>query len=175
MQNTGTNKFGIMIMSGFASLWFVWGLSALGSVPALVLLVPVAVTGTLIALASRIRMTADEATRKRIGRVVGIASGIEGVAIFAAVNVLNWTGHAGYVVCATAAIVGLHFLPLAYFLRVRSYYVAGALITALAVAACAIPNDETRLFVTGTGTAMLLWVTCLAAFSRRDLRYLVVA
>jgi hypothetical protein len=167
MQNQGTSKFGIMIMSGFAALWFVWGLSALSSVPALVLLLPVVVSGTMIALAWRIPVTADEATRRRIGRVVGIASGIEGVAIFAAANVLNWTGHAGYFVCATAAIVGLHFLPLAHFFRVRNYYLAGAAMVALAAAGCAVSDEGTRLLAVGIGTAVLLWVTCLAAFGRK--------
>ena len=167
MRNVGMNKFGIMIMSGFAALWFVWGLSALGSVPALVLLVPAAVSGTMIALASRIPVTADGATRKRVGRVVGIASGLEGLAIFAAANVLNWTGHTGYFVCATAAIVGLHFLPLAHFFRVRSYYVAGAALMALAAGGCAVPDEGTRVLMVGIGAAVVLWVTCLAAFGRR--------
>jgi hypothetical protein len=141
-------KYGIMIMSGFAAVWCVWGLSALGSVPVVLLLLPLAVSGALAGMAARIRVVADDATKKRVGRVVGIASGIEGVAILAAVNGLTWTGHAGYAVCATAAIVG-------------------AAMTLLAVAACAIPADATRLFVVGSGMALLLWVTCLAAFGSR--------
>ena len=168
MQNVGMSKFGIMIMSGFAAIWFVWGLSALGSAPIGLVLLPFAISGALIALASRIQMRASAEARRRMGKIVGWASGIEGVAILAAVNILGWTGHAGYAPVAVAAIVGLHFLPLAYFLGVRNYYAAGAAIVALAAGCCAIGDDATRLLVVGVGTAVLLWVTCLGAFGRRS-------
>jgi hypothetical protein len=166
MQNVGMNKYGIMIMSFFAAIWFAWGLSALGQVPVALLLAPVLISGTLIAFASRIPLTACAATRRRVGQVVSWASAVEGLAIFAAVNVLHWTGHAAYAPVAAAAIVGLHFLPLAHFLGVRAYYVAGAVIVALALGCCAIGDDVARTLTVGIGTAVVLWVTCLAAFAR---------
>jgi hypothetical protein len=156
-------KYGIMIMSGFAALWFVWGLSAIGPINRAWLIVPLAISGTMIAAASRIEVHAPAETR----RIVGWASGIEGVAIFAATNVLNNLGYPGYAVSATLAIVGLHFLPLAYYLQVRTYYVSGAALVALAAAGLAIDSDATRLLVTGVGAASLLWITCLVAFARK--------
>ena len=159
-------KHGIMIMSGFAALWFVWGLSAMGSINGALLLIPFVVSGAMMAFASRMRIVATEAERRDVGRIIGWASGIEFVAIFAANTALSSTGHAGLAVCATLAIVGLHFLPLAYFLGVRNYYVAGAAMVALAAYGLTIHSDETRLLVLGVGAAVVLWITCLVAFTR---------
>ncbi len=164
------NKVGIMIMSGFAALWFTWGLSAVSPINGLWLLVPFAVSGTMMACAMRLPMVASETDKRRVGRIVGWASGIEGVAIFVANNVLINTGHIGYAPVATLAIVGLHFLPLAHFLRVPAYYVTAAALTGLALFGCTIAADTTRLLVLGTGAAMLLWLTCLASFTRRPAR-----
>jgi len=161
------NKVGIMIMSGFAALWFVWGLSAVNPINGLWLLVPFAVSGAMIAGAMRLPIVASKAERRRIGRVVAWASGIEGVVIFLASNVLTNLGQPGYVVIATLAVVGLHFLPLAHFLRAPVYYVTGAALVGLAVVGLSINPEATRLIVVGTGAAVLLWLTCLASFSRR--------
>jgi hypothetical protein len=160
-------KYGIMIMSGFAALWFVWGLSALGTFNAAWLLVPLAVSGALIAWASRMPLEASQAERRNAGRVVSWAFWIEFAAIFVANAVLATTGHAGFGVCATLAIVGLHFLPLAHFLRRPNYYVSGTALVALAAYGVAIEGDATRLLVLGVGAAVLLWITCLAAFARK--------
>jgi hypothetical protein len=160
------NKVGIMIMSGFAAVWFVWGLSAVNPINGAWLLVPLAVSGAMMACAWRLPMVASAADQRRVGRIVGWASGIEGLAIFVAANLLNNLGHPGYVVVATLAIVGLHFLPLAHFLRVPVYYVSGAALVGLAVAGGLIGSETTRLLVVGTGAAVLLWLTCLTSFSR---------
>jgi hypothetical protein len=168
-------KYGIMIMSGFAALWFVWGLSALPSFNGVWLLVPFAVSGAMIGLALRIPVAASQAERRDVGRIVGWASGIEFVAIFAANTALGMTGHAGLAVCATLAIVGLHFLPLAYFLQVRNYYLAGSALVALAAYGLTIGGDTKRLLVLGVGAAVLLWITCLAAFARKPRGGMVAA
>ncbi len=159
-------KVGIMIMSGFAALWFVWGISAAGLVSTAWLLVPFVISGAMIVLAMRLKRVANPAERRHVGRVVGWASGVECAGILVANNVLVWTGHAGFAVCATLAIVGLHFLPLAHFLRVRAYYGTAAALVGLAAAGLAIGDDRTRLLVVATGAAVLLWLTCLAAFGR---------
>jgi hypothetical protein len=166
-------KYGIMVMSGFAALWCVWGLSAISPVPAAAMLVPLVISGVLIAFAARMPVYASPQGRRDIGRIIGWAAGLEFVAILAANTALGATGHAGYAVCATAGIVGLHFLPLAHLLRVRSYYVSGAALVTLATASAAIGDDHTRLLTLGLGAAVLLWVTCLTAFSRKtDERFL---
>jgi hypothetical protein len=46
-------------------------------------------------------------------RKAGIASGVEGLAILLAVNVLAHFGRSDYAAPVIAIIVGLHFMPLA--------------------------------------------------------------
>ncbi len=164
------NKIGIMIMSGFATLWFVWGLSAVQPINGLWLVVPFAVSGAMVSAAMRLPMSAGEADRRRTGKVVGWASGIEGVAIFFSINVLTNLGHGAYGVVAALAIVGLHFLPLAYFLAVPAYYVTAASMVGLALFGCTVAADATRLLVLGTGAAVLLWLTCLTCFAKQPAR-----
>ena len=159
-------KFGVMIMSGFAAIWFIWGLSAFGSVSDWTLAIPLVVSGLMIALAVRMNITASPEDRRRIGRLIGWASGLEGVAILVAVNVLVWAGLGAYTPCAVIAIVGLHFLPLAHALKYPGYYLTGAALVGVAVAGCAASSPQTRLALIGFGGATLLWLTCLPFLAR---------
>ena len=82
---------GAVIMGVFAAVWWVVGIRASGPASVLMYGIPIVITGAIIAAASSgqartARPSDDE--RARQGRLVGIASGIEGVAIFVAVNVL---------------------------------------------------------------------------------------
>ena len=108
-------------------------------------------SGVLIALALRMRVTAGEAERRSVGRIVGWASGLEGVAMFAAANIMNWAGCPTYFICAGAVIVGLHFLPLARLLGVRLYYATGAALMALGMAGCLIGDVVLRTEAVGAG------------------------
>jgi len=58
---------------------------------------------------------------------------IEGVAIMATWMILIRTGHERWLVSCFALIAGLHFLPLAGLIRVKSYYFLGAAISLFAV------------------------------------------
>jgi hypothetical protein len=73
-------------------------------------------------------------------------------------------------VCATALLVGLHFLPLAYYLPVPRYYASGVALVALAGAGCAVGDSHTRLMLVGFGSALVLWATCLPVPGRRVLQ-----
>jgi hypothetical protein len=159
------NAIGVLIMSGFAAVWWWLGLaqSGHGSWPAYAPGAACSAAVSLLALRWQARLPApDPALRARIGRVVGIASGVEGVAILVAVNVLANAGYGDYIMPAIALIVGLHFLPLAHWIPVPLYYLSAALMCALALLGCTISNLPLRLLVTGTGMAVLLWLTCLA-------------
>jgi hypothetical protein len=90
------------------------------------------------------------------------------------VNVLHWAGLDGYAPVAAAAIVGLHFVPLGYFLGVRGYYVTGAALVTLALGCCAVADDGVRTLVVGVGAAVLLWGTCVWAFGRKGSAVAVV-
>ena len=124
-------------------------------------------SGVLIALALRIPVNASVQDRKAVGKIVGWASAIEGVAMFAAANILNWAGYPSYFICAGVAIVGLHFLPLARLFEVRRYYATGATLTALGALGCLIGDVPTRTLTVGMGAALVLWVTCGFAFWRK--------
>ena len=67
----------------------------------------------------------DMAERKRMAMGFGILFGVEGIAIFMAVFLVRWTGHAAYIFPAIALIVALHFFPMARLFRRRiDYYIA---------------------------------------------------
>jgi hypothetical protein len=58
----------------------------------------------------------------------------EAVAIFVTWGLILKLGHDNWLICCFALIAGLHFLPLAWVIHQRSYYVLGVWITALSVA-----------------------------------------
>ena len=153
------------MMSGFAAVWFAWGLSAT-PINRAWYTVPAAVSAMLIAVSLRMRMAEKPAARRHARRILLGASGAEWLAMGLTYPVLIQLGHPEFAECAIAGIVGLHFLPLAYFLPVRSYYVTACAIIGLALAGCAMPNDAGRLLIVGAGTAILLWLTSLGSLAR---------
>jgi hypothetical protein len=159
-------KFGIVIMSVFAAIWFVWGLSAISPVPGILLAVPLIVSGAMIGFALRRPASAFPSPDPNRGKIIGWASFGEGIAILVAVNVLGNLGLSAFSPCAVLAIVGLHFIPLGHQLHVPAYYASAAAMVVLAVAACAVPDEHRRLLTAGLGGAAILWITCLTRFSR---------
>src|SRR5437763_11385503 len=115
-------------MSGFAAIWWWMSLACSGQQLALAFIGP-AVSLVVILFAHRRLRNApalDVSERKRIGRVVGWAAMGEGFAIFVAFNILQNLGLVDYFVPVIALIVGLHFLPLAAFLKIRIYWASAA-------------------------------------------------
>jgi hypothetical protein len=103
---------------------------------------------------------------RRIGRVVGIASTIEGLAIFAAFQVLVNVHATDLMLPVTAIIVGLHFIPLARWIPARLYYATGALLILLGAAGFGIGNADQRSLFVGIGAAIILWLTSGVALIR---------
>ena len=62
---------------------------------------------------------------------------------------------------AVAAIVGLHFLPLAKLFGVPLYYLTGLSLFGFACASLIIPNEILRLDVLGTAVAIVLWTSAM--------------
>jgi hypothetical protein len=151
----------VNILAFFAALWWCLGVwaSGHGSIPAYA--APVFVSAVLVFLVLRRpdagAQTADE--RSRIGMVVGIASAAEGLAIFLAVNVLANFGASPFDVDAIAIAVGLHFVPLAYWLKVHSYYTTAGLMCAVGVAGIWIAAGEARILFVCLSCACILWGT----------------
>jgi len=72
-----------------------------------------------------IRTDAEAAEKKRVGKWFGIIFGAEGLAIFLAINIVNYLGHPDLTIPVIALVVGLHFYPLArIFNRKIDYYLA---------------------------------------------------
>jgi hypothetical protein len=158
-------KFGVIIMSFFAACWWIYGSIASGHGSMPFLIIPVVALLFLIMSAVRhgagIKRSAIE--QKRIGRLIGLASGLEGFGIFLALNILNNTGHAQFFIPVAAIIVGLHFLPLAFWLPVRLYYLSAASLCLLGVVGFWVDDTAQRILFVSLGAASILWLTCLAA------------
>lgn len=160
---------GAIIMSVFAAVWWMAGVRASGYAAPLAYGVPLVVTGLIVIISLSLRDNSGQASaeeRARRGRLVGIASGVEGLAILLAVNVLANLGRSDYAAPVIAIIVGLHFMPLAQRLPARLYYATAALLIALGVCGFIIPRPEQRLLIVSVGAACVLWLTCIAVLAR---------
>ncbi|MDQ6787377.1 MAG: hypothetical protein M3033_11280 [Acidobacteriota bacterium] len=117
-------------------------------------------------------VVASPALQKRnawADRMFIIVNVIQGIAMFVAANVLINLKMAEYVAPVIALIVGLHFIPLAFSMRVpRHLVLAGlmcllALVTMLAVPMYAAGRDSTAQsvflwgIVVGLGSCVILW------------------
>jgi len=164
------NPVGAAILAAFGALWCAMGLAAWrGGVDAIV--VSPAIVAIAIAIAaiqvSRRTPPRDPAVNRRVQRVVGVASAIEGIAIFIAANVLANIGRADLVMPAIAVIVGLHFIPIAHASgRPAFLYVMMALMLALAGASLLLPPTSIRDEVVGFGAALLLWGGAIITLAR---------
>jgi hypothetical protein len=165
-----TMKTGVIIMSIFAAGWWILGSRATGHVSIPFLTIPIVVSTLLILYALRYSpRTERSATEgKRIGGLIGVASGFEGFGIFLAVNILNNTGHAQFLAPVVAIVVGLHFFPIAYWLPMPRYYLSAVSLCLLGIAGFWIGNEEARILFISLGAASILWLTCLSSvhFSR---------
>lgn len=155
----------------FATLWFAFGLHAAGSH----LWAPYALA-VLLSAALFLGVPKYDAspagTRPHRARVIGIASGVEAVAIVMALLVIPRSQQPHWAAPVIAAIVGLHFVPIAYYLPYKPYYVAGAALVCIAAAGSAVefaaPGDGASQLTIGLGSAFVLWVC--SAWIVRDAR-----
>ncbi|HUQ33059.1 MAG TPA: hypothetical protein VM095_13140 [Pyrinomonadaceae bacterium] len=163
------SNIGAIIMGVFAAVWWLVGLRASGSAAPLTYGVPLLLTGLIIVGALRGRHRFEQVSpeeRARRGRLVGIASGVEGLAIFLAMIVLGNLGLRDYAAPVIAIIVGLHFVPLARWLPARLYYGTSALLILLGVCGFAIRRPDQRLLIVSVGAACALWLTCIIILGR---------
>lgn len=147
---------GIWVLNIFAAIWFAVGATGAG-LPWAVLLVPLCISGALLGWG--LRSAGVEPSRNPdAGRLVGIWSGVEGVAIFVAVTVCQNIGARDAIVPVIAIIVGLHFLPLARGIPVPLYYATGSALVALGLGALLLPGPE-RMETTGLVAAVIMWIS----------------
>ncbi len=114
---------------------------------------------------SKISTPSPDEQARRKGRMQGMWFGIiftvEGLLIAATSILLANANLTSVIPIAVAAIVGLHFLPLAKVFGVPIYYLTGFLLFGFACVSFAIPNEATRLGALGTVVAIVLWTSAL--------------
>ncbi len=170
--------FGALIMTMFGCLWLTWGLAAMNAGSLWIVLAVTLFGVSLLVPGSRVLQIGRKAgkvagplspemeqAQKRMGRMFGIIFAGEGVLIFAAVNVLNNLHLGGYVISAIAAIVGLHFLPLARLYRLSMYYVVGGIMTAAALVSLVLP-PSVRMSALAITMSAIVWATCAAVIRK---------
>lgn len=160
---------GVVILSVFAVVWCAVGIHAFEHVSPLWYGVPLVVSGAFIAFASRPRFHAPPASPEELarrGRLVGIASGAEGLLILIVVNVCAKIGRRDLFAPVVAMIVGLHFIPLARGLSAPLYYATGALLVALGIVGVGIRDVDHRTVVVTVGAACVLWLTSAVILAR---------
>jgi hypothetical protein len=151
----------IVIMAGFAAVWWIGG-GVVGHAPLGLVAVGPAISVILIFVARARLKNAPQPgpdERKRAGRIIGWASGVEGLALALAGHLLITAGLSAYVASAIAVIVGLHFLPLAKLLPVPIYYLTALLLVLAGLAGLAIDVAHRPLAISMTA-AVVLWLTC---------------
>ncbi len=156
---------GAYVLCFFAAAWGTLALSLLGE-PMWLRALPAGlslVLAGLTALLTRQDVPRSLEYRKHAGRTVALWSVIEGIVIFATVNILGNTGHGDWVVAAIAIIVGLHFYPLAIGLRVPLYALTATVMIAVTAAVLyLLPAGVTANVTIALGGAATLWLTVLA-------------
>ena len=159
----------IIVMSAFAAIWWMVGAAQLRGRSLMMYGIGIAISGLMAALGWRRRgQPATLEERKRRGRMIGIASAVEGAAIFAAANVLVKLGRRDLIAPVVAIIVGAHFLPLARWFPAPIYYFTGALLVAIGVAGAMVQDLPARILTVGLGAARALWLSCGVVLLRAD-------
>jgi len=125
---------------------------------------PVVVSAVVAALVVRARgrlAVPDATERRRISRIVGIASGLEGLGIFivAAGGILFRAP--GLIVPGIAVVVGLHMLPMAAKIPRAAYYFTCGALVAIGLGGLLLPMPE-RVLAIGLASAVVMWGTVLA-------------
>ncbi|WP_329145771.1 hypothetical protein OG275_15580 [Streptomyces niveus] len=105
------------------------------------------------------------ARKKKVGVRFALVVVAEWVAIFVIARVLVSTDHAEAIPAFVAAVVGIHFFPLARLFGVRAYHLTGAAMCtsagAGAVLAPLTSTDALWTSVPGFGSAAALYATCV--------------
>ena len=153
---------GSIIMSFFATIWWIVGVLNSGWSPIVSFGIPIAIFVFLFANRKKENITPTELSEqegRRIGRIVGIASGAEGIIIFVAVNILANIGKSDLLSPIIAIIVGLHFIPLAQWIPARLYYYTALVLVVVGTFGLFISDSILRFKIVCVGSALTLWIT----------------
>ncbi|GAA2698544.1 hypothetical protein [Actinoplanes palleronii] len=168
---------GVIVMTVFSLAWVVLAATAAPSTAATIGLAVLGVAVTAAVAVTGLRLAARSAARGTTRRVSASSRTVFGlvnlgqtVLILVAVFGLTKAGHPGLIPAAVCFVVGLHFLPLARVFDVRTYWLTGALLVAVAaVGAIFFAYDADAALVravVGLPAAVTLWLTSLLVARR---------
>lgn len=161
--------WGAIIMSFFGGVFF-----AAASVMAVgwkipLLLTPVLVFAIFATLAScRIKHAPPGSFEPdaRSGKIISWASIAEGVGIPVIAMALANTGHNDILLPGIALVVGLHFVPMAYAIPFRPFYLLAAMLI-LAALAGALLKQPAGSIMAGISASFALWAASTLALTRK--------
>jgi uncharacterized membrane protein len=158
---------GAIIMGFFGTVFAVMGLVPWVGGRSPLLALPVLIGGGLV-VAAVIGMRHGLGRNDhplRAGKIILWSSIAEGVGIFVVANALQNLGWPDLLLPGIAAVVGLHFLPMAYAIPFRPFYVEGVALLAAAVIGFVLPVPTGTVFA-GEAAAIALWLASFAALRR---------
>ncbi|MDQ2878876.1 MAG: hypothetical protein M3R41_07355 [Pseudomonadota bacterium] len=151
-------RSGIWVLNIFAALWGAAAVLA-GHLPMGLVVVPVALSVALLLWGRNQPLgTGNPVRGNRVGRVVGIATTFEIVAIVVAEVILLHLHLPTAIMPVAVVIVGLHFLPLAHWIPVRLFYRTGGALIAVGLIALVLPPPD-RAVASGVAAALVLWAS----------------
>lgn len=151
-------RVALLVLTAFAVAWAWAALKFSGAAPMLIL-VPIALSVGLLAWGWR-GSGMFPSRGPHVGKVVGLWSSIEVVALLVTANLLENIHRGDLMLPIAAMIVGLHFFPLARSIPVRLYHATGAGLVFVGLVGLLLPARE-RPMVVGMGAALILWGTAL--------------
>jgi len=161
---------GVIVCAGFGALWMVCALSvrqtlslrtAAWIAPVLIVLVLGALP-LLLKAKHWPRVPADPAIR----RAFLLANAAQWSGLFAVFFLFSRLHLDNYIFSASAAVVGLHFFPLARAFRSVTHYATGvALVAWAAISVVSLPIEHLPSN-TGFGTGLILWVSAAVILAR---------
>ncbi len=156
------NASGAVIMSIFGAIWWFVGARATGRVSTTFNAIPAVITLALLVAALRTRATdepGEAVEESRRERLVATWSGVSIVLVLLEILLLRGARKDEYIATVAAAIIGLHFIPLARGLPMRRYFITALMFVAVSVASLWVDDVSERLWLVSAASACLLWLT----------------
>ena len=158
------SKAGIVILSGFAFFWLVLAKLNGASVSIWTLVLGLLISGAIILsawLGDLQTRSLSPAESKKVGRIIMWSSIGEGIAIFAATQILTSIGMTDRFMAGIALAVGGHFVPIGIGLKSRPYLFLATVLLTLGLLGFLIASPRSAALAVGYASAAALWIMAL--------------
>jgi hypothetical protein len=160
---------GGMIFIFFGAIWLILGFYVRQQLTAAALCWIAGATLALAALGVRLLRQAPSvpptAADRRRNRIFHCINAAQWIVAFLLVALLHRFQLDAYSVSVIAAVVGLHFVPLARLFRYPPNYATGALLFAWSALVAWKAPPDTLQGITALGAGAILWLSALVAFA----------